>query len=382
MVIYDDLLSSTSHLSEIVIHDVNKFAPRLKWQQAIKKTICRNKCRRKWIVATQTILSMKKLFVYYETLKDKDERPEYRFYAAVQLKIYFKDETDVAPKLLHLKRLLSDASLSEKLWDEFSITGQNLYDWCSPSKMGEHVLWFTSLFAILLIAVYSYMCADYRNYKQQSYGPHIGSALGTSFDFTFLNSWKGFNALAVKNGEDSRWFVSIIEHQGLQHIVSNLLLFCLVSGDLEHKYGTKRIIITSFGAGVGGNLFSAVAENGCGIIVGASGLIFGLVAFWVADLIVNFHFLKRTFVKTAIASLFFLFFIITVFSQSHVSNWSHLGGFLSGLFLAMLFLPRLGKQRIEATLLYIGLAGTFLYFLILPLVAYKVVFPKIVCNSV
>lgn len=330
----------------------------------------------------QGVLTMKRLFLYHNILKDRDADPWKRFSASVHLTMFFKGESDIRPKLLHIKRLLMDASLQERIWDDTTIVGQNIYDWFTPSKLGEHIIWFTTLFSLLLIGVYSYMCADWRNYREESYGPHVGSALGESFDFAFLSTWKGFNSLAVRDGDSIRWFASILEHQGLQHIVSNLCVFLLVAGELEHKYGTTRIIIISFASGVGGNLFSAVAENGCGIVVGASGLIFGLIGFWVADLLINFHFAKQVAMKVLLAGVFFVLFIITVFTQSHVSNWSHLGGFLSGLFLTMLFLPRLGKQRLEATFMYVGIVGTILYFTILPIIAYKVVFPSIQCSDI
>ena len=352
------------------------------WKQTIRKIIVKNRNRNKWKTAVQSIISMKKLFTYYEILSKKDERPKWQLYAAVQLTIFFKGDGDIRPKLLHIKRILQEASLQEVCWDNLTITGRSLYKWITPSKMNEHILWFTSLFAILLLCVYSYMLADYRNYHSYPSGPHVGTALKTVFDFDFLNLWNGFYPYAFKNhDEKARWFISIILHDGLQHIVANLCLFLIVSGDLEHKYGTTRVILISFAAGVGGNLLSAVAEDGCGIVVGASGLIFGLVGFWVADLLINFHFIKQFLFKICLAVCFFILFIITAFSNAHVSNWSHLGGFVSGLFPALLCLPRLGKQRLEAAFFFIGSIGTVLYFSILPAVAIKVVIPKLQCSN-
>ena len=355
---------------------------RNRWKLAIRKTVVSNRARSRWVYAVDHIISMRKLFVYYEIISKKDERPKWQLYAAVQLSIFFKGEGDIRPKLLHIKRLLREASLQEVLWDNMTITGRSLYKWITPSKLNEHLLWFTVSFSVLLIGVYSYMVADFRNYRSESSGPHVGSALGETFDFDFLNEWKGFYPYALKeNHQDARWFVSIIEHDGLQHIIANLCLFLVVSGDLEHKYGTARIVFISFAAGIGGNLMSAVAEDGCGIVVGASGLIFGLVGFWVADLLINFHFVKQIVLKIFLAFAFFLLFIITIFSNAHVSNWSHLGGFLAGLFPSLLCLPRLGKQRLEAAFLYIGFVGMVLYFTILPIIATRVVIPRLICSN-
>ena len=339
----------------------------------------------RWKAAVQTVVTMRKLFEYHDCLGDRDSDPDERLYAIIQLTIYFKGDGDIKPKLLHIRRLLSDTTTAEQVFDEVNMTGQRIYDWFTPSKMGSHVPWFTVILTFLMVGVYAYMCADFRNYKTLSYGPHVGDALGETFDFTFLDTWRGFSPdLVRRGGQDARWFVSVIEHDGLQHISANLCLFCLVGYDLEHKYGTTRISIISFAAAVGGNLMAAVAENPCGIIVGASGLIFGLVAFWICDLIINFHFINYIIIRSVFSALFFGFFLITVFTQAHVSNWSHFGGFLSGTFLSLMCLPRLGKQRIEAAFLWIGLFGTLLYFLILPLVAELVVFPRIAnqCQNV
>ncbi len=357
-------------------------AVRQRWKDATARVTRYVKARNRWHSTVRTVITMKKLLHYSEEIKDKDpDDPRDRFYAAVQLTIYFKGEGDIAPKLLHVRRILQETSLGENLWDEGTRMGEKFYDFLTPSKMYEHVRWFTTLFTILLIGVYSYMCADYRNYRELSYGPHIGSALGEQFDFNFLDSWYGFQAFAIHGGERSRWFVSLLEHDGLQHIAANLCLFLVVAGDLEHKYGTTRIVIISFFAGLGGNLFSAVADDGCNILVGASGLIFGLVGFWIADLLINFHFVRDVLTRSLLAGCFFLFFIITVFSNAHVSNWCHLGGFLGGVFPGMLVLPKLGRQRLEAALTYVGLIGLVLFFTILPCIAYFVVFPKLTCSS-
>lgn len=354
-----------------------------RWKRATARVTRFIATRKRWRRAARTVITMKKLLTYYELVKDSDPdstRPRDRFYAVVQLSIYFKGEGDIPPKLLHVKRILQETSLRENMWDEATQMGVRFSELLTPSKMGQHIRWFTGLFTVLLIGVYSYMCADYRNYQGQIYGPHVGSALTETFDFDFLNTWRGFQGLGASQGQSSRWFVSIIEHAGLQHIVANLCLFLLVSGDLEHKYGTTRILFISFLAGVGGNLFSAVADDGCAILVGASGLIFGLVGFWIADLLINFHFYKNVLVKSLLAGAFFVFFIITAFSNAHVSNWCHLGGFLSGMFPSLLVLPRLGRQRLEAALTYVGLVGLILYFTILPVIAFRVVFPRLECG--
>lgn len=47
-----------------------------------------------------------------------------------------------------------------------------------------------------------------------------------------------------------------------------------------------------------GGFFSAVIENGCQPVVGASGGIFGLMGLFIADLLMNFRSLNRYVIPT------------------------------------------------------------------------------------
>jgi membrane associated rhomboid family serine protease len=217
------------------------------------------------------------------------------------------------------------------------------------------------------------MVADYRNYKRLPVGWHVGSSLKLTFDAAFLDKWQAFNTIAViRDGQWHRWVVSFIEHQGLQHIACNVLIFLVLASHLERQYGTVRILVIGASAGVGGNLLSAVLEDPCTQVVGASGIIFGLAGFWIADLIVNFHHIESVLKHMILVVVFFVLFIITVVARSNVSNWSHLGGFIAGVQPALIVLPRFGRRRLEASLLYTGIFGSLAYFSILFPIAYKV----------
>jgi rhomboid protease GluP len=344
-----------------------------RWHRAADVIVHISRTRDRWKGAVENVITLQKLIRFYDAMRDRDRDSRERLYATVQLAIYFQDDEDVKQKVFRIRKRLDQVTVGEGMTRHITRMGTSLNDWFTPSRIGKHRLWFTPGFVILAICTYSYMVADFRNYKNLVYGWHIGSSLQATFDSDFLNTWKAFNTVSVINmGEGQRWFISFIEHQGLQHIVSNMLMFMVLAGHLERQYGTKRIVLISFISGLGGNLMSAVLEDECSQVVGASGIIFGLAGFWIADLIVNFHFIESIVKHCCFVVAFFVLFLVTVLSRSNVSNWSHLGGLISGTFPSFLVLPRFGRQRLEAVLLYVGVAGFVTYFAILFPLAYYV----------
>lgn len=102
-------------------------------------------------------------------------------------------------------------------------------------------------------------------------------------------------------------------------------------------------------AGIGGNLISAAFESPCILVVGASGAVFGLQGFFIADLIVNFETITRPLLRLLMTVVFFVFFVITlVTGPSSVSHWSHIGGLVCGIFPSFLFLPNIKDRRWKA----------------------------------
>ena len=59
-----------------------------------------------------------------------------------------------------------------------------------------------------------------------------------------------------------RWFSSVLLHSSFVHIGSTALLFAVVSAQLEQRFGTKRILLLSVLAAVGGNFFGAAFQVG------------------------------------------------------------------------------------------------------------------------
>lgn len=81
----------------------------------------------------------------------------------------------------------------------------------------------------------------------------------------------------------------------------NWVLLICISWDLEQKYGAWRVGVLWAAACLGGQLISAVWEDPCRVIVGASGGVFGIMGLFVADMIVNFRTIKRPILRIIMA---------------------------------------------------------------------------------
>ena len=57
-----------------------------------------------------------------------------------------------------------------------------------------------------------------------------------------------------------RWFSSLLLHRDFVQLGSNLLLFLALGLHLECRFGTRRLLLLTMVAGVGGNFFSAAFE--------------------------------------------------------------------------------------------------------------------------
>lgn len=146
----------------------------------------------------------------------------------------------------------------------------------------------------------------------------------------------------------------------------------------EHK--RKGIVQLTDGVFVWSS--SAVFEDPCTAVVGASGGVLGLVGLFSADMVLNFRRMKRPILRGLIILLFFSYFVaVAALQNSGTSHLSHLGGFLCGLFPSFLFLPDLRKERIEAWFPIIGGGVMVLIFTALPSYFYAVVVKDLSCGT-
>ncbi|CAK9136799.1 unnamed protein product [Ilex paraguariensis] len=127
-------------------------------------------------------------------------------------------------------------------------------------------------------------------------------------------------------------------HAGLVHLVTNMLSVVLIGIRLEQQFGFVRIGIIYLVSGFGGSVLSALFLQNS-VSVGASGALFGLLGAMLSELITNWN------IYTSKAAALITLVVIVVINLAvgilpFVDNFAHIGGFLTGILLGFVLLPR------------------------------------------
>lgn len=150
--------------------------------------------------------------------------------------------------------------------------------------------------------------------------------------------------------QDGQWYrvvTSMFLHGGLDHIFNNMLVLAYIGSCLEQQIGSVRYGILYMASGILAGITSMVynmVQNDYVVSIGASGAIFGIMGatlFWVLfrrDRGTPFQ--LRQIIVMVVLSLY------GGFTSQGVDNAAHMGGFLSGFLLALVFtLPYLNYRR-------------------------------------
>jgi membrane associated rhomboid family serine protease len=153
-------------------------------------------------------------------------------------------------------------------------------------------------------------------------------------------------------------------HGDIMHILFNMLILILIGSPFESRVGRTNFAIIYFTAGIAGALlFSAFNLGAFTFLIGASGAIFGILgAFAVlyprdeVTMFLGFIILPRVpviFVAVGLGLLETMY--VTAGVSFGVAHLAHIGGLVSGIFMAPLIVRRrrLGRKR---ELNYAGLA--------------------------
>ena len=73
--------------------------------------------------------------------------------------------------------------------------------------------------------------------------------------------------------------------------------------------------------GIAGNFSSAVFENPCELVVGASGCIFGLIGLYIADIILNFESLALPWLRLGTMIVALVFVIVSQVRTWKLKTW-------------------------------------------------------------
>lgn len=145
---------------------------------------------------------------------------------------------------------------------------------------------------------------------------------------------------------------SMFLHADILHLGLNMF-FLLVSGDaVERELGSSRFLALYLAFGVIAGLFHSYLNSASVIpTIGASGAIFGVLAAFA--ILFPFRWLLKLFGFIPIPLPAILFVFITILTETayvssgvveNVAHTAHVGGFLAGVFLTLLFIP---KKRVD-----------------------------------
>ena len=141
---------------------------------------------------------------------------------------------------------------------------------------------------------------------------------------------------------------SMFLHADIIHLGLNML-FLLVSGDgVERELGNFRFLGLYMAFGVIAGLFHAYLNSSSTVpTIGASGAIFGVLAAFA--ILFPFRWLLKLFGFIPIPMPAIIFVFITILTETayvssgaveNVAHTAHVGGFLAGVFLTLLFIPK------------------------------------------
>jgi rhomboid protease GluP len=165
---------------------------------------------------------------------------------------------------------------------------------------------------------------------------------------------------------DHEWWrlvTSTFVHSGIIHIATNM--WCLYNLGLlgEPLMGAFGVVAAYLLTGVAGNLLSVALHPGVvsagqvvdpGVIsVGASGAVFGIAGVLIPLLGSKLlpvdrgevARLRRSVIYFAVLNFVIGFGADAFNTRVRIDNMAHLGGFLSGILLGMLLVPKLGADR-------------------------------------
>jgi rhomboid protease GluP len=151
-----------------------------------------------------------------------------------------------------------------------------------------------------------------------------------------------YNPLLAISHQFWRLFTAQFLHIGLLHIASNAVMIYYMGQVMEPLMGHGRFLATYLLSGVGGNLLAFAFANDNSLSAGASTALFGLFGALCALGLANrsqagiAYFARQAFALAVINIILDLF-------MPHIDIFGHLGGLISGFFLAIVF----GSNRVN-----------------------------------
>ena len=142
----------------------------------------------------------------------------------------------------------------------------------------------------------------------------------------------------LQSNEYYRFITSMFLHFGISHLLNNMLVLWFIGGTLEKLIGHIKYLFIYFLSGILAGCFSFgynILSGQTPVSAGASGAIFGVVGALFYVVIIN-RGSQEGLTKRQMLIFIFLS-LYSGFTSQGVDNIAHIGGFLSGFLLAILF---------------------------------------------
>ncbi|MGD9130172.1 MAG: rhomboid family intramembrane serine protease [Candidatus Bathyarchaeota archaeon] len=197
------------------------------------------------------------------------------------------------------------------------------------------------------IAVFSYLiiAANILVFIQSITNPDSYNQLIQNYGLVPAEIMRGENLISL--------VTSMFLHANILHIGLNMF-FLLMSGDMvERELGNLRFLALYLACGIIAGLFHSYLTTASTIpTIGASGAIFGVLA--ALAILFPFRWLLKLFGFIPIPMPAIIFVFITILTETayvssgiveNVAHTAHVGGFLAGVFLTLLFVPKKRREK-------------------------------------
>lgn len=132
-------------------------------------------------------------------------------------------------------------------------------------------------------------------------------------------------------------FTSMFIHFGINHLFNNMLVLFFVGDNLERAVGHFSYLVIYIMSGLfagGFSTFMMIYKQDYAVSGGASGAIFGMIGALVYVVILNKGRLEELTTRRLVFMIALTLYL--GFTSPNVDNMAHIGGLVSGFFLAML----------------------------------------------
>ncbi|KAI8379488.1 uncharacterized protein BYT42DRAFT_613790 [Radiomyces spectabilis] len=147
----------------------------------------------------------------------------------------------------------------------------------------------------------------------------------------------GFYNASVPD-QSFRFLTALFVHSGLLHFIFNFIAHMILGVQLERILNPIKLAAVYLASGIFGNIFGANFASSTLPSMGCSGALFGLEACLFVDVGLNWQKSSQPF-RHIIKLIVFTACSFVLGLIPGVDNFSHIGGFIAGLLLGIVFMP-------------------------------------------